>query len=64
MIAKNAFYELIFPIKIFKFLENINIKIIQQKYSLQSSISIKNYSLNLNSKILEKDRIKLKLTER
>ena len=64
MISKNAFYELIFPIKIFKLLENINIKIIQQKYSLQSSISIKDYSLNLNSKILKKDSSNLKLTER
>ena len=64
MIAKNAFYELNFPIKIFKLLENINVKIIQQKYSLQSSISIKNYSLDLNSKILKKNETKLKLTER
>ena len=64
MIPKNAFYELNFPIKILKFLENINVKIIQQKYSLQSSISIKDYSLNLNSKILKKDETELKLTER
>ena len=64
MIAKNAFYELIFPLKIFKLLENINVKIIQQRYSLQSSINIKNYSLNLNSKILKKDGTNLKLTER
>lgn len=52
------------PIQINKLIEKINIKLIKQKYRQQSDIVLKNYSINLNSKIISKNEISLKLTEK
>ena len=53
-----------FPIQLNKIIDQINIQLIKQKYDFQSKISIKNYNLNLNSRIISKNEKDLKLTER
>ena len=53
-----------FPIQLNKIIDQINIQLIKQKYNFQSKISIKNYNLNLNSRIISKNKKDLKLTER
>ena len=47
-----------------KIIETINIKWIKLKFNHQSKVNIKSYELNLNSKILSKKNIFLKLTEK
>ena len=53
-----------FPIKIEKLIEKINIHLIKQKYNFQSNINIKDYVLNINSRIISNKTKQLKLTER
>jgi len=52
------------PIKIEKLIEKINIHLIKQKYNFQSNINIKDYVLNINSRIISNKIKQLKLTER
>ena len=52
------------PLSFKKLIELINIKLIKLKFNQQSKITIKGYELNLNSKFLSKDNLKLKLTEK
>jgi len=52
------------PLSLKKLLELINIKLIKLKFNQQSKLVIKEYSLNLNSKLFSKDNLKLKLTEK
>jgi hypothetical protein len=52
------------PIKIDSLLDKINILLIKQKYDFQSQFSVKNYNINLNSKIISNREDNLKLTER
>lgn len=53
-----------FPISIKEFLGKINIRFLQNQFNAQSKINIKEYTLNLNSKTIQKDNINLKLTEK
>mgnify|MGYP001341599016 FL=1 len=53
-----------FPLPLKKLLELINIKLIKLRFNHQSKITIKEYELNLNSKVLSKDNLNLKLTEK
>ena len=53
-----------FPIRLSKIIDKINIQLIKQKYDFQSKINIKNYNLNLNSRIISHNKKSLKLTER
>ena len=53
-----------YPIDIYNLIEKINIQLIKYKYSSQSKILVKKYSLDLNSRVISKDKNKLKLTER
>ena len=53
-----------YPIDIRNFIEKINIQLIKYKYSFQSKIKVKNYSLDLNSRIILRDNKSLKLTEK
>ena len=59
-----------YPVDIYNLIEKINIQLIKYKYNFQSKIKVKNYSLDLNSRIISKgDNILnnkkfLKLTER
>ena len=52
------------PLSLKKLLEVINIKLIKLKFNQQSNVIIKDYELNLNSKFLSKNNLKLKLTEK
>ena len=52
------------PVNIFTFIENLNVKFIQKKYQDQSSVNIKDFSLDINSRELKKGKSSLKLTER
>ena len=53
-----------YPIDIYSLIEKINIQLIKYKYSFQSKIKVKNYFLDLNSRIILRDNKSLKLTER
>ena len=53
-----------FPIRFSKIIDQINIQLIKQKYDFQSKINIKNYNLNINSRIISHNKNNLKLTER
>lgn len=52
------------PINFFRFFENINARFIQKSFQDQSSIKIKNFVLDTNSRTLKKNNKNLKLTER
>jgi hypothetical protein len=52
------------PIKIEILIDKINAQLIKQKYNFQSKLDIKNYSINLNSRIIFNKQNQLKLTER
>ena len=52
-----------FPIKISYLIEKINIEILKNNYDFKSNIIIGKYSLNLNSKEILFNQLKLKLTE-
>ena len=52
------------PLHLNKFLELINLKLIKLRFNNQSKIIIKNYELNLNSKLFSKGDLSLKLTEK
>ena len=53
-----------FPVKIEKLIDKINTHLIKEKYNFQSKLNIKNYVLNLNSRIISNKECELKLTER
>ena len=52
------------PIKLTKFIEMINVEFLKKNFINQSNIKIKNYNLNLNSREMSLNDIKLKLTEK
>ena len=52
------------PMPLVKIVELININLIKLKFNSQAKINIKNYELNLNSKIFSNNNINLKLTEK
>ena len=52
------------PIDIYTLIEKINIQLIKQKYNFQSKIKVKNYLMDLNSRIIANNKKFLKLTER
>ena len=52
------------PISLEKLVEKINIQLIKQKFDFQSNIVLKDYTLDLNSRIITKNKIDLKLTEK
>ncbi len=54
----------IWPLKIEKILDEINIQLIKQKYNFHSKLNIKNYTLNFNSRIIYNKTKELKLTEK
>ena len=61
---KNLFLMQNFPISLNKLIELINIQLIKIKFKHKSKIIIKDYELNLNSKLISKDSVNLKLTEK
>ena len=52
------------PVDIYSFIEKINIKLIKLRYNYQSKVFLKKYILDLNSREINKDKKKLKLTEK
>ena len=52
------------PIKFSKLIENLNIKFLKNKFVHQSKIEIKNYLIDLNSREMSLNDIRLKLTEK
>ena len=52
------------PINIFKLIEKINIKFLKLQFNNQSEVIVKNYNIDLNSREMLKNNIKLKLTEK
>ena len=52
------------PINIFKLIEKINIEFLKIQFNSQSYVIVKNYTINLNSREILKNNIKLKLTEK
>ena len=53
-----------FPIQLNKLLDKINVYLIQHQYNFKSKLKIKNYALNLNSRVISKNNKELKLTEK
>ena len=45
-------------------MDQLNARLIQQNYSIQSNINVNRYILDINSRILKKSENELKLTER
>ena len=52
------------PVNILTFIENLNVRFIQRKYQDQSSVKVKDFFLDINSRELKKGKSSLKLTER
>ncbi len=52
------------PVKILDLIEKININLLKLKYSYQSNFKIKDYKLDLNSRVISFEKKDLKLTER
>ena len=52
------------PINIFQLVEKINIEFLKVQYNFQSDLKINNYVINLNSREMIKNGIRLKLTEK
>tara|TARA_B100001996_G_C18418690_1_gene499795 strand:+ start:13 stop:654 length:642 start_codon:yes stop_codon:yes gene_type:complete len=53
-----------YPINIYNFIEKINIQLIKHEYDFKSNVKVKNYFIDLNSKIISKENKSLKLTEK
>ena len=52
------------PINFISLIDKINTNLLKQKFNFQSNISVKEYTLNLNSRSISKKQNELKLTER
>ena len=52
------------PINFILLIDKINTNLLKQRFSFQSNINIKNYTLNLNSRVISRNENELKLTER
>ena len=61
---KNIIYLDNTPINFISLIDKINTNFLKQRFSFQSNIYIKNYTLNLNSRVISKNENELKLTER
>ena len=52
------------PINIYKLVEQINIQFLKLQFNSQSQVKVNNYTINLNSREMVVNNIKLKLTEK
>ena len=52
------------PINIFKLVEKINIEFLKKQFNSQSEVKVKNYTIDLNSREMLTNNIKIKLTEK
>ena len=53
-----------YPFNFFSLVEKINSNLLMQQYDFQSNINIKEYTLNINSRVFSSKNNMLKLTER
>ena len=53
-----------FPLNFFSLIDLINSSLLKQKYNFQSNFTVKDYKLDLNSRIIIKKENSLKLTEK
>jgi len=53
-----------YPINIFKLIEKVNIEFLKLQFSNQSEMKINNYTIDINSRVMMTNNIKLKLTEK
>ena len=53
-----------YPINVLKLIEIININFLKKKFNEQNNIRIGKYTINLNSRIMNKDKVRLSLTEK
>jgi hypothetical protein len=53
-----------FPIKISKLIEKINLRLLKLKFSEQSEIKVGKYTININSREMKLNQLKIKLTEK
>jgi DNA-binding response OmpR family regulator len=60
----NQFFLKNTPIKISKLVEKINIEFLRLQFNSQSQVKIKNYIIDLNSREIIINNLKLKLTEK
>ena len=61
---KSLFFLDDLPIELNKIIEKINVHLIKKKYNYQSKIDLKEYTINLNSRIISQNKKNLKLTEK
>ena len=61
---KNIFLIDEFPLRIEKLINKLNIQLIKQRYNIQSKIIVKEYTLDLNKRIIVNQFTELKLTEK
>jgi hypothetical protein len=61
---KNQLILEILPINIIRFIEKINIEFLKLQFNRQSDLMINGYKIDLNSREILKNKIKLKLTEK
>ena len=61
---KNSVFLESFPLKINKLIEKLNIEFLKIKFNQQSKINIRNYTIDLNSRIISSNNVELKLTEK
>ena len=52
------------PFKLNDLIQNINVQLIKQRYNYQSHIAVKEYSVDLNSRIIKNKNKNLKLTQK
>ena len=52
------------PINIFKLMEKINVEFLKLQFNSQSEVKINNYTIDINSREMEINNTKLKLTEK
>ncbi len=53
-----------FPINFVELVDKIHINLLKQKYSYQSNFNIKNYKLDMNSRVISFENKNLRLTEK
>ena len=53
-----------FPIKISKLIEKINLRLLKLKFSEQSEIKVGKYTININSREMKLNQLRIKLTEK
>ncbi len=53
-----------FPINIMTLIDQVNISLLKEKYNSQANFNVKNYKVDLNSRVISNQKKNLKLTER